>query len=101
MIYGYLFYPLYTLGMERIFQLTETAITTKCELIGISSKGTFENKINRLVQNGIMTSSDGESWHSTRDIRNHVSHPRQYEAKLPQKVLFIFRTLVTDINKLF
>jgi hypothetical protein len=72
MLYGYFFYPLYTLGLEQVYRVADTAVTAKCNIIGVPAK---KMKIESLVDAGIFTPNDAAEWNVIRQFRNLASHP--------------------------
>ena len=65
MLYGYFFYPLYTLAAEQLYRVVEAAVSYKYELAGgpkkmsrpktgKTTKPTFEDKIDWLFNTGML-----------------------------------------------
>ena len=100
-VYGYFFYPLYTLGCEQLFRVAETAINFKFERISSVKKKNFEYKINFLCENGHMTSEEKDYWHNIRQMRNQVSHPKSQMILMPKFVVEILANIVIKIDCLF
>jgi hypothetical protein len=102
MLYGYFFYPLFTLAYEQLLRFAEAAISEKCELINakkINSK--FKGKLDYLGKIGILSDDEYHRWNSFRELRNIASHPEQQTILPPGITLrFIFDTSEL-INTLF
>ncbi len=59
MVYGYLFYPLYTLATEQLNRVVETAVSYKCETMRApKTVNTFEKKFNWLIALLLTTSEE-------------------------------------------
>lgn len=60
MVYGYFFYPLYTLASEQLFRVAEAVVTHKCHELGASPKkmNTFEKKVQYLLDEGVIPAVD-------------------------------------------
>lgn len=55
-VYGYFFYPLYTLATEQLFRVAEAALTHKCKQLSVSkSMRPFNVRIKLLVERGIIS----------------------------------------------
>src|SRR6266542_1368598 len=99
MLYGYFFYPLYTLGLEQVYRVAEAAITAKCEEIGIDNPyAKFVDNINALVKKNVLTSKEGEEWHVIRDMRNKASHPKEQMILPPGVASALLQDLANKIN---
>jgi hypothetical protein len=102
LVYGYFFYPLYTLACEQLFRVGEAAITFRCNLINSRRvKRTFEKKIEFLFEQGILNDLEKQRWHTLRELRNIASHPEDQSIYPPGPIIGILIQTVEDINKLF
>jgi hypothetical protein len=101
MIYGYYFYPLYTLAAEQLFRVVETAVTRKCEELGFSKKKYFKNKIDTLVKENIIPQKESKQWHAIRDLRNIASHPKSQSIIPPGNAIGMLKNIAKKINFLF
>jgi hypothetical protein len=79
LLYGYFFYPLYTLGAERLFRVAEAAGTHKCNELGAPRSVTksFERRLRYLVEAGAIPPATERAWDATRHLRNFTSRPRR------------------------
>ena len=102
LVYGYFFYPLYTLAGQQLFRIAEAAVTLKCKLIGAPSrvKG-FKNKIDYLVSKNIIVESNRSSWHGVRELRNIASHPKSQSIMPPGNWVGMLEHMTVKINSLF
>lgn len=102
MVYGYLFYPLYTLAVEQLFRVIEAALAHKCKVIGVpKSKRTFEKRIEWLTEKGVISRPESSHWHAARKMRNAASHPEHQMILTPGNAIGILETVAADINSLF
>jgi hypothetical protein len=102
LVYGYFFYPLYTLACEQLFRVGETAITFRCKIVNPQLvKETFQRKIEFLFEKGILEDLEKQRWHSLRKLRNISSHPEDQSIYPPGPVIGILSHMAEDINSLF
>ncbi len=101
LIYGYFFYPLFTLGIEQLSRVAEAAIRYKCHQLGASKADskTFEKGIAFLIAQGIITNPD--DWENIRKWRNWSSHPNEQSQLSPGLALDVFRNIAKEISSLF
>ena len=101
-IYGYLFYPLYTLGIEQLFRVAEAAVKEKCKEIGApKSIRTFEKRIDYLVNENVIPQEVKPTWDAVRKLRNFASHPEGQNLHPPGMVVGLLERTVNSINSLF
>lgn len=101
MLYGYFFYPLYALANEQLTRVAEAAITHKCQELGAPKKLRFEEKINWLAAQSVLSEEEKDYWHTVRKMRNEASHPK-FQTKLPPGVVLgLLIIFVERINLLF
>jgi hypothetical protein len=101
-VYGYFFYPLYSLACEQLFRVGEAAITSRCKNIDPRlAKRTFEKKIDLLFEQGLLNDLERLRWHALRGLRNISSHPVDQSIFPPGLVIRNLVLLADDINKLF
>ena len=102
MIYGWFFYPLFRLGEEQLYRLTETALR-RCygNLGGPKRQPTFTQAVDFLVGRRVIPSDDRERWEAARKLRNAVSHPERASVMPPGAVLGMLKVNAHDINRLF
>lgn len=101
MVYGYFFYPLYTLGFEQLSRVSEAAIAHKWEQCNGPKKKTFQQRIEWLTQNGYLSEENSKHWDSFRHLRNISSHPVSQNILMPSDAIRLTRVLSEQINILF
>ena len=102
MVYGYFFYPLYTLAAEQLFRVVEAALAQKCKALGSpKSRRTFEKRIEWLVEEGFISRSESPRLHAARQMRNAASHPERQMILTPGNAIGILERAADDINSLF
>jgi hypothetical protein len=59
LVYGYLFYPIYTLASEQLVRVVEAAVTHKCSVMRApKSVKKFTHKINWLIEKSAISESE-------------------------------------------
>jgi len=102
MVYGYFFYPLYTLAAQQLFRVAEAAITHKCKALGApKSCNTFQKGVKWLVGNGGIPKSELCRWDAVRKLRNAASHPRRQSIFMPGNAIGMLEGIAEQINALF
>lgn len=105
LVYGYYFYPLYTLGTEQLFRLAETAVGRKSRDIGLSStklkKLNFKGRVTQLIESGVIHPSAQLRWDALWDLRNLTSHPEDQTILPPGVAVGELRRIAADIEGLF
>lgn len=102
LIYGYYFYPLFTLGIEQLSRVSESAITEKCLSLSIKKrKDSFNEKLKALKNQNIIKETDFEFWDNTRQLRNYFSHPENQNLFPPGVSFGMLKTITQKINELF
>lgn len=104
MVYGYLFFPIYTLSIEQLFRVIDTSVTLKCKLLSAPQKtvkGKLEAKVNWLIDGKFIPETEGEELHRFRKLRNSSSHPNNQSIIYPTMALNLLSSIVTIINSLF
>jgi hypothetical protein len=100
MLYGFLFYPLYTLGSEQLFRVFEAALKHKCKL----AKAPPELCGFRAMQKWLEARghlAEPRRWDAVREIRNETSHPERQFLVTPHQALRDLETSVGLIDSLF
>lgn len=104
-IYGYFFYPLYTLGAEQLFRVAESAVRYKCKDAGLAvdkvEKLSFFEGVKHLVNEGVIPHEEQCSWDALRNLRNLTSHPRDQTILFAYTAIDELRHIAADINGLF
>jgi hypothetical protein len=102
LVYGYFFYPLYTLAAEQLFRVAEAAISHKCKALGApKSKDKFGEKIKWLSDKGIIPQADIQAWNAIRKLRNYASHPERQSIITPGMAIGSLEHVTEKINSLF
>ena len=102
MVYGYFYYPLYTLAAEQLFRVAESAIVHKCKALGSPrSKDTLKKKIEWLIDQGNIPRSEFDRWEAIRSLRNVASHPDRQSIFTPGNALMFLEGIAKQINSLF
>jgi hypothetical protein len=101
-LYGYLFYPLYTLGMEQLFRVGEAAVASRCEQLGMpKDKKRFSDCIEWLTERAVFDGVQSSRWHALRRLRNSASHPDRQSIVTPDQAIGVLGRVAEDINALF
>jgi len=101
MIYGSLFYPLFTLGLEQLFRVTESAARAKAVELGMSNDRPYHAILTDLHAAGALTDDEFQEWTHARRFRNVTTHAEQAMILAPGAALGMFATIVASINRLF
>lgn len=102
LVYGYFFYPLYTIAAEQLFRVAEAAISHKCKDLGASiSKKKFTDKIKWLSHHDIIPQTDVQIWNMIRKLRNSASHPERQSIITPGLAIDSLEHVAAKINSLF
>jgi hypothetical protein len=102
MLYGYLYYPLFTAGLEQLFRVGEAAIIHKCiQSASPASETRLEHRIDWLAEKGALSREEADYWHTLRHLRNSASHPTRQSIGPPGAAIGILYRLSQDINDLF
>ena len=102
MVYGYFFYPLYTLAAEQLFRVADAAVAHKSKALGApKSKRTFKERIDWLVDEGIIPRSELNRWDAVRQLRNAASHPDNQSILAPGNAIGVLEGAAKQMNSLF
>jgi hypothetical protein len=102
MVYGYFFYPLYTLAAEQLCRVAEAAVAHKCKTLSVPrSKRKFGERISWLVDKGFIPDSESFRWNAIRDLRNVASHPERQHILMPSNAFNLLEGIARQINSLF
>lgn len=100
--YGFLFYPLFALGMEQLARVSEAAIIHKCIIEDApKTKLKFDRAIEWLYKNSILNNDERKMWHSMRTARNVASHSTSQMILPPGAILGAVEKFALRINALF
>jgi hypothetical protein len=101
-LYGYLFYPLYTLGMEQLLRVGEAAVASRCDQLGVpKDRKTFEHRIDWLAERGTFDRCGFSRWHALRRLRNLASYPERQSIDTPGSAVRFLEAVAEDVNALF
>lgn len=111
MIYGWLYYPLLTLGAEQCHRILESGARLRCQQLGIkvvriTKEGeerprSFTALQNDLIKAGAIAEADRAMWETGRDLRNWTSHPDNQSILMPGHAHTILSRTVELLGKLF
>ena len=102
MLYGYFFYPLFTLTFEQLLRVAEAAISEKCRQIGADkSANTFKKRVSYLREANILSEEENTQWGALRNLRNIASHSDQQTILPPGVILEFVFNISSLINRLF
>lgn len=102
MLYGYFFYPLFTLAFEQLLRVAEAAISEKCRQITTNKIGNnFKDKVDYLNKNKFFSDEEYTKWQSLRDLRNIASHPNEQTILSPGITIESISSISLLINKLY
>jgi hypothetical protein len=103
LVYGYFYYPLYTLGMIEVYRVAEAAVAHKCKELNVSPSSrkygaTFDENIQELARRGVLQPAD---WAGIRSARNFGSHLKEQMIIVPAMAIMAVQQVVEKINALF
>ena len=102
MVYGFFFYPLYTLSSEQLYRVAETAVNQRfIQLRESKGKRSFARCIKWLHEVGVIPDSDLIRWEAIRTLRNIASHPEKQSIVTPGNAIGNLERLSVLINSLF
>ncbi len=102
MLYGYFFYPLYTLALEQCYRVAEAAITEKCNQLNAPKKAkTFKDRLVYLHKTDVISKLTHDNWNAIRELRNSASHPKEQTILTPGMALGMLFQIADEVNSLF
>jgi hypothetical protein len=102
MVYGYYFYPLFSLAIEQLYRVLEAAVINKCNAMGVPhSRDSYAKKVDWLIEQGVISQDQSKRWIASTKLRNFSSHPEMQSIYMPLEALKSFEILTDQINKLF
>jgi hypothetical protein len=107
MLYGSLFYPLFTLGLEQVARVAEAAATAQAARFAIPSQTSkrkhkdFRTILDDLLAQGVLAEEEHDQWTTIRQFRNLGAHPRQITILPPGAAIGLLGSLTETINRLF
>jgi hypothetical protein len=92
----------YTLAAEQLVRVAEAAVAHKCRLAGApKSKRLFRQRIDWLIDEGIISKSYLTQWDAVRQLRNVASHPNSQSIFMPGNAIGLLKNIARQINLLF
>jgi len=102
LMYGFLFYPLLTLGTDQLFRVLEAAINAKCEASHAPARvKRSSEKLNWLAEKKHISEAQHKRWDTARLLRNHSTHARDQYIYDPTMASDMLRLTVELTNELF
>ena len=102
MVYGYFFYPLYTLAVEQLYRVAESAVHHKYLSMDASkSFRNFAKRIEWLNSQGVISDTELIRWDAIRNLRNFASHPESQSIITPANAIGTLEIVAHLINPLF
>jgi uncharacterized protein YutE (UPF0331/DUF86 family) len=92
MLYGTLYYPLFTLGLERAFRIAAAAARLIAASLGLATAQKRNPRphydlLQDLAARGVLTTKEEEEWSLLRNFRNLTSHPKRQMILSPPDAL--------------
>ena len=103
LVYGFYFYPVFTLGMGRLYQVADAATVHRCRQLGASKKKseTFAGRIKWLGERGMFSDEQRCRWDATRSLRNTTSHEERQSIFLGTSAITAVSVTAKLANALF
>lgn len=101
-VYGYYFYPLYTLGMEQLHRVGESAVKHKLKSIEeVKGKVSFTRCVERLKELKVVEGKSYNRWKTLKEMRNASSHATRHSLLPIEMVINHMAVFAKEVNKLF
>ena len=102
MVYGYFFYPLFTIGLEHLYKVAEIAVKVKCAAIDSNRRVDKLTKgIRLLVSSKVFDAATEKRWCALKNLRNNASHPADQTIVTPAMAIRMLEPLAEDLEKIF
>lgn len=102
MVYGYFFYPLFTLAMEQLFRVEEAAVAQVfAREGGPGSRRSFKKRLDWLEENGRLSDRRYRQLDAARRLRNGASHPETQSIFPPNTAIDTLHIAASILNELF
>ena len=108
LVYGYFFYPLYTLAIEQLFRAAECAVVQKCKetngrVVDIKGKPIdYYQALAWLRKINFISKDDFHQWDTIRKFRPHPATHKEQPPAIPPGIVANHLKFVADrINGLF
>ena len=101
--YGYYFYPMFALGAEQLYRVSEAAVRHKhAELNGTQKlTETFRDMLRWLRTQNVLNETQFQRWDAVRDLRNMTTHAQEQNILLPGEAGTSLEVATELINSLF
>jgi hypothetical protein len=109
-IYGFLCYPLLTLGSEQLHRVLEAAARLKADALGcprqqikndVPEIASFDQAIKWLNAKKLIPDGDLDRWATARWFRNHASHPKMQTIQPPSVAVDTLQRTADTINQFY
>lgn len=102
-IYGWVYWPLLTMGIDKVLALREALARAACERQAASNRETktFQSCIDYLFNQGLLPPERRRKWDAGRGLRNSLAHPERRSLFSPMDALVILEAFVEDASILF
>lgn len=102
-MYGWLYWPLLTMGIDKVLGLRETMARTACKIHGGSNNKTktYELCIDYLFLHALIPPERRAKWDAGRSLRNSLSHPERRTIFGPWDAIVMLEAFVVDAALLF
>jgi hypothetical protein len=101
MLYGWFFYPAYTLASEQVLRVAEAAVARRCRDLGAPRSTKFGQQLAWMGDHGYLSGDDLNRWDAVRHLRNFASHPADQNIFPPWMVISQVRLLAEAIGAPF
>jgi hypothetical protein len=105
LLYGWFFYPLYTLGLGQLYRVLEAAVAFKCDEMGMPPPAkkrywSYAERIAWLQRQEVIAAERSEVWRAWRELRNMTSHPLAQDILPPAIAISHLQRVEGEINTL-
>lgn len=99
MAYGYFYYPLYSLGAERLLRAFEAAVVLRARREGLDAeRAMLGNTLSWLTKKGVLTQDNCEALQPWRALRNSASHPGFQSLLTPGMAIAMLDAIAKEIR---
>lgn len=100
-LYGWFFYPLYTVGQEHLFRISEAAAIERVRQLEGPELSNFKRAIDWLTAKDALREDHLHLWTSAKDLRNLSAHARSPQIHMPGDALRMLKSVAVQLNGLF
>jgi uncharacterized protein DUF4145 len=101
MVYGYYYYPLYTVGSEHLYRALEAALRHRAIVEGYSARQRgLKETMKYLARKGVLGERDLDRLEPLRHLRNEASHPEFQTLLTPGMAMKSLELTAREINSL-